>query len=364
MSRATHNQYVPDSVTPPGETLSEVLEIRGMSQAELAERTGRAKKTINEIIKGKARITPQIALELEHVLSVPAGFWNTREGQYQEYLARKDEQGKLEKHLDWLDLIPVRAMIKLGWIEGYRDKIQQLREVLKFFRISSPDQWEASMKAYAAQVAFRKSNAFESDWPAVAAWLRRGEIEARELHCAPYDHGKFKEALHTIRGLTANTPDVFHPKMAELSSEAGVAVVLIPELPGIRISAATRWLSPQKAMIQLSLLYKRNDQFWFSFFHEAGHILLHGKRDIFIHNQEDSEDVKEKEANSFAANFLIPPPFYRAMLKDGTPSKEKVLRSALELGIAPGIIVGRLQREQVLKWNFYNDLKVSLEWAQ
>jgi HTH-type transcriptional regulator / antitoxin HigA len=361
MSSATHNQYVPDKVSLPGETLSETLEIRGMSQAELAERTGRAKKTINEIIKGKARITPQIALELEHVLSVPAGFWNTRESQYQEYLARKDERARLEQHIAWLDSIPVRAMIKSGWVKGFKDKIQQLREILKFFRISSPDQWDTCVKAYADQVAFRKSEAFESDLPAVIAWLRRGEIEARELQCASYDHGKFKEALHAIRGLTTEPQHVFHAKMVELASAAGVAVVLIPGLPKIRISAATRWLSPHKAMIQLSLLYKRNDQFWFSFFHEAAHILLHGKRDIFINNQEDHQNVKEIEANTFAANFLIPPSSYRALVKDGAPSKETLLQRAAELGIAPGIIVGRLQREKILPLSFYNDLKVGLE---
>ncbi|MGA3117287.1 MAG: ImmA/IrrE family metallo-endopeptidase [Syntrophobacteraceae bacterium] len=362
MGRANQNQYAPDYVSPPGETLSETLEIRGMSQAELAERTGRAKKTINEIVKGKARITPRIALELEHVLSVAASFWNARESQYQDYLARKEEQGRFEKHLKWLDLIPVRVMVKLGWIEGFKDRIQQLREVLKFFQISSPDQWDTCVRAYADQVAFRKSKAFEGDLPAVIAWLRRGEIEARELKCALYDQSKFKEALQTIRGLTAESPAVFHAKMVELASAAGVAVVLIPELPRIRISAATRWLSPHKAMIQLSLLYKRNDQFWFSFFHEAGHILLHGKRDIFINDQENNQNVKEGEANSFAANFLIPPSSFRALIKGGAPSKEKVLRFASELGIAPGIIVGRLQREHILPWHFYNDLKVSFDW--
>ncbi|MFZ2447499.1 MAG: helix-turn-helix domain-containing protein [Syntrophobacteraceae bacterium] len=363
MSRATLNQYAPDYVSPPGETLSEILEDRGMSQADLADRTGRAKKTINEIIKGKAPITPKIALELENVLGVPAGFWNSRESQYREYLARKDEQERLEKHLKWLDLIPVRAMVKLGWIKEFKDKIQQLREVLKFFQISSPDQWDRYVKAYTGQVVFRKSKAYESDLPAVIAWLRRGEINARELHCTAYDQAKFKKALSTIRGLTAESPDVFHPKMVELAAAAGVAVVLVPELPKIRISAATRWLSPQKAMIQLSLLYKRNDQFWFSFFHEAAHILLHGKRDIFINNQEDSQDVKENEANSFAANFLIPALSYRALIKDGAPSRETVSRFASELGIAPGIVVGRLQREQIIPYSFYHDQFMRLDWA-
>ena len=363
MNRANQNQYVPDYVSPPGETLGEVLDSRGMSQADLADRTGRAKKTINEVIKGKAPLTPRMALELENVIGIPAGFWNSRESQYREYLARQEEQGRLEKHLKWLGLIPVRAMVRLGWIEGFKDKIQQLREILRFFQINSPDQWDKYAKSYTDQVVFRRSKTFESDLPAVIAWLRKGEIEARGLHCAPYDQTRLKEALRDIRAMTSESPGYFQSKMIELASAAGVAVVFIPELPKIRISAATRWLTPSKAMIQLSLLYKRNDQFWFSFFHEAAHILLHGKRDIFINNQEDGQDTKENEANSFAANFLIPPPFYRALIKGGLPSKETVLWFASEIGIAPGIIVGRLQREQIIPYNYYHDLFIHLDWA-
>jgi len=78
------NQYCPDEVSPPGETLLEVLEERGITQAELAERTGRPRKTINEIIKGKAAITPETALQLERVLGVAASFWNARETRFRD----------------------------------------------------------------------------------------------------------------------------------------------------------------------------------------------------------------------------------------------------------------------------------------
>jgi HTH-type transcriptional regulator / antitoxin HigA len=363
MIRAIQNQYAPDFVSPPGETLTEVLESLGMSQAELAERTGRAKKTINEIAKAKAPITPKIALEFESVLGVPASFWNSRESQYREHIARRDEHTKLTKQLTWLALFPVREMIKFGWIAGFEDKVHQLREMLKFFQIGSPEQWENYAKPYTEQVVFRKSDAFESNLPAAIAWLRRGEILARAISCAPYNQGKFRENLRAIRGMTKERPDVFCQKMIELAAAAGVAVVIVPELPKIRISAATRWLSSHKGMIQLSLRYKRNDQFWFSFFHEAGHILLHGKRDIFINAQEDSPEEKENQANAFASGFLIPTPEFRTLTKYGAPSRERVAAFAAELGIAPGIIVGRLQREKVIPYSFYNDLTVKFEWA-
>ena len=97
MRSAIQNQYNPDYVSPPGDTLLDVLEERGMSQAELAERTGRPRKTINEIINGKTAITPDTALQLERVLSIPAQFWSQREQNYQDFLARQRERSPLPK---------------------------------------------------------------------------------------------------------------------------------------------------------------------------------------------------------------------------------------------------------------------------
>src|SRR5882724_13472730 len=116
MSELNKNQYKPDSVSPPGETLEEILDSRSMSQAQLAERTGRPKKTINEIIKGKAAITAETAIQLERVLGIPAAFWIAREQNYRESLARKKELGHFAAQTSFLDRIPYRAMIDLGWI--------------------------------------------------------------------------------------------------------------------------------------------------------------------------------------------------------------------------------------------------------
>src|ERR1035438_10206680 len=106
MSEQIQNQYVPDVVSPPGETLLELLESRRMSQAELADRTGRPKKTINEIVRGKAAITAETALQFERVLGIPASFWMAREQNYREALARCEELSTLESQSEWLETVP------------------------------------------------------------------------------------------------------------------------------------------------------------------------------------------------------------------------------------------------------------------
>ncbi|MCL5023938.1 MAG: HigA family addiction module antitoxin [Nitrospirae bacterium] len=358
MSKEERGQFAPDYAVPPGETLQETLETVGMSQAELSERTGRPRKTINEIIKGKAAITPETALQLERVLGVPASFWNNLERNYQETLARLNEQKRLQRQIGWLGKLPVALLVRNGWIKGYEDKIQQLQEVLNFFGVASPEQWESRWRG--ARVSYRKSTVFQSDPYAVASWLRMGELSAQKARCKSYDAGRFRNALNEIRKLTTRLPEVFQPEIIRLCAESGVAVVFLPELPRIRASGATWWVNPSKAVIQLSLRHKSDDQLWFSFFHEAGHILLHGKKEIFIEG--DSQNSKEEEANSFAADILIPPREYRKFIQTGRYSKVAIQSFASKVGIAPGIVVGRLQHDTRIHHSFCNDLKRRLEW--
>lgn len=275
------------------------------------------------------------------------------------------EKERLTKQVAWLKQIPVKEMIKLKWIESYRNKAEQLREVLIFFGVTSPEQWEKCWGSI--QIDFRKSNTFESNLAAVTAWLRQGEIEAAKINCANYNASQFKAALQQIRALTVEPPEVFQTKVVDLCAAAGVAVVFVPQLPKTRTSGATRWLNPNKALIQLSLRYKTDDHLWFSFFHEAGHILLHGKRDIFLEDKgiETAEKQnKEQEANKFAANLLIPPTeLERFIALNRHWSTAGIKQFAKEIGIAPGIVVGRLQHDRVLPRNYGNELKCKLEWV-
>jgi addiction module HigA family antidote len=360
MSRRKKNQFKPDYAVLPGDTLKESIDALGMSQADLAERTGRPKKTINEIIQGKAAITPETALQLEKVLGVPANFWNNLQRNYEESLARINEQNSLEKHVFWLKKIPVAALIKNGWIKKHNDEVQQLREVLSYFGVATPASWEDRWMGD-AQVAFRKSKSFKSDPGSVSSWLRMGEIVAQKTKCQPYDANKFKEALNTIRALTKEFPEVFEPEMKRLCAEAGVVIVFAKELPKMRTSGATWWFNSDKAVIQLSLRYKSNDQLWFSFFHEAGHILKHGKKEFFIEDSIVSE--KEKEADEFAANFLIPKNQLENFLRTtALLSKTAIINFAKRLNIASGIVVGRLQHDGKLPYTYCNDLKLGLKW--
>lgn len=364
MPEPTRNEYRPERVSPPGETLQELLTERGMSQAELAERMGRPKKTINEIINAKTAITPETAIQLERVLGVPASFWNRLERNYQEFLAAEAEQEQLAQHLGWPRNFPLSQMVQRGWMREPSDRADEVRSMLTFFGVSSIDQWQAMYREQLT--AFRLPRTYKPDVYALTAWLRRGEQEAQMIECKPYEASGFKRALRDARQLTLEADwDLFAPRLRELGSKYGVAILFVQELPKSRACGATRWLSPIKALIQLSLRYRTNDHLWFTFFHEAAHILLHGKREAFVEvmGASSGSHDREEEANRYAANCLISERELGSFLEYGDFSASAVKDFGLAIGVAPGIVVGRLQHDNHIGHNQLNELKIRYEWV-
>ncbi|HOO17085.1 MAG: helix-turn-helix domain-containing protein [Phycisphaerae bacterium] len=355
---AVRYAYEPDYAVPPGATLQETIDSLGMTQRELALRTGMAPKTINEIINGKAPITPATSVLLERVTGVPARMWNNLESNYREQLARTADRERLQGDLDWLDRVPTGELVKRGVITPQPDRPSLLHAVLRFFGVGTVEQWQQLWMQPAG--AFRKSPKFAAQPEAVATWLRLGELQAQEIQTQPYDKARFRAALDEIRRLTVEPPERFQARMVELAAAAGVAVVFVPEIRKCPVSGVARWLTPDKALIQLSLRYKTDDQFWFSFFHEAGHVLNDPKKEVYIHDDDDL-DGREQAADRFAATFLIPAE-HSAELHELT-TREAIVEFAQRIGVAPGIVVGRLQKQRLVAWaSNLNHLKRRFRW--
>lgn len=362
MDKQVTNGYRPDYAVSPGEVLSNELELRGMTQQELAKRTGLTPKHIVSIVKAKSSITTETAIKFERAMGMPADYWLNLESNYQEVLARLQEEDQLDHDIDWLNHIPVAQMAKLGWIAKLSDTKAQLIEVLRFFGIASVGQWDDMWPNL--KVAYRQHNHLEIFPEAVSAWLRQGEIDASRIVCSPYDKSAFREALDQIRTLTWEAPEVFVPKMVELCAQAGVAVVFVPCIPKTGVSGATRWLNSNKALIQLSMRYRTNDHLWFTFFHEAGHILLHGKKELFLEGTNGLDENKENEANKFAQEELISKAEFSNFAQRGLFSKAAIYEFSERIGIAPGIVVGQLQHADLLPITFCNDLKQHYQWGR
>ncbi len=345
-------RYEPDVVFPPGDTLAEVLDDAGMTQAELAKRTGLSTKHVNQIVKGAAAITPETALLLERATGVPSRVWNNLEVAHREQTSRQEEEARLSQDVGWLTELPVSQLVKRGWIKRCREPIDQLREVCRFFGVANRAAWDA---VWHKPTAFRTSKAFTSDPGAVAAWLRIGEIEAGSIECAAFDRAGLVELIDQLRTLTRDPdPQSWWPTLVYRCAAVGVAVVAEPEITGARINGVARWLTPTKALVQLSLRHRWSDIVWFTFFHEIGHLLTHSKKDTFINDRGVHSGV-EQEADAFAAQTLIPRRFEAELAQLSSP--HDVRQFADWIGIAPGAVVGRLQHDNRWPYNKGNELK-------
>lgn len=353
--------YEPDYAIPPGETLKETMRALGMTQYELSERTGLTVQTLSRIFSGKQPITYETANKLAYVTGYPARFWNNLEAQYREQLVKVKETSQQESNLEWLKTIPTKELKERKVLSDTNDRIILFQDVLHFYGVSGVESYRKIW--HEPKAAARRSKAFASAPGATSAWLRMGQIEARGIDCAEFDKKRFAANVNAIRQLTTLPPNEFLPEMRRLCAEAGVALSLIPEFKKAPWSGAAEWLTSKKAMILLCLRGKAEDKFWFTFFHEAGHILHDGKTKSFLDAEKSnySNDPAEKAADDFAAETLIPKCHNRRI--ESILSKNEVLSIAKELEVSPGIVVGRYQY-LTEKWARFNDLKKRFDWAK
>jgi len=361
--------YQPDVAIPPGETIREMLNAASMPQTELAQRMGRPANKLNEIIKGKRQITADTALELELALGLPASFWLNLEKNFQLTKARLAQEHLLEKESHFLSYFPLCEMRKLGWITRWDikkadEKIAQTRELLSFFGIAAFDQLK-EIKSLAP--AWRKAQGKEASHYALAAWVRQGIRRAQVISTNTFDAAGLRAQIATLRSFTQQDPEDFETRLVELCATHGVAVTFVPHLPKSYVNGAAYWLG-DKVVIQLSLRFKWADIFWFNFFHELGHVLLHLKtrKGAFLDDESvsGSSDSIEVEANQYAANTLIPERDYTKLLLRNYRSAKVVQQFADDIGISAGIVVGRLQFDRHLHPSQLIELKTQFEWRQ
>ena len=362
-------QFQPDWTSTPGETIMDVLREREISEADFADLMALSVAEADDLFLGRKTVTIGLARRLTEVLGSSVEFWMSRDYQY-----RRDSRRLQEDEEQWLRRLPIGDMIRFGWLTPAPTPSEELDACLRFFEVSSLLEWWRTYGSTSELAAFRSSPSFESRQESVAAWLRQGEIEAQSVKCGPWNPDGFQDSLKLIRSFSRQKhPRQFIPALVDTCSESGVAVVVIRSPSGCRASGATRFIAKDKAVLQLSFRHLTDDHFWFTFFHEAGHLVLHGQRDLFsatfsgqsqwiVESDELPETEDELEANEFAANTLIGEEFRRELLSIPRDSKQ-VIRFARRVGVSPGIVVGQLQHHGLVGYDQLNSLKRRFTWA-
>jgi len=356
----TVRAFEPKWATPPGATVFDLLNERKLAVGYLAHESRRDIHEVSRLLFGLAPLTEEWAQILSRVFGSSESFWLRREELYRSAL--KSQFGEAPKN--WLGQLPVRDMVRFGWIDPGESADDAIANAFAFLGVTTPTAFERKYERLLFASAYRKSNAFQTDAAAVAAWLRKGEIEAAAIDCAPWSPARLREALDDVRNLTrVANPNEFLPALQRRLADCGVAAVLARAPQGCRASGATRFISSEKALLQLSFRYLSDDQFWFTVFHEIGHLLLHASPEVFLEGLEDRYSTPEKEADLFALQTLFSK-VGEASLDELPPNKFSVARLAKRAGVAPGIVVGELQQRGRIPFKHFNYLKVRYAWEQ
>lgn len=330
----------------PGEHLQDFLDENGISQVELAERVGLSKKAINEIVNGKNPITESTAFGLSKVFSVSPEFWINLQNNYDLARARTEESIRLSQEAEeylpvfretYQELARHSFVPSLTWV---RKNMQSIAYNLqRFFAVDS--------LAYVAEgtmeFAFRKYNHSNLNQYTLAAWVQLGKLQAKFVESQPFNKERLRDILPELKALSRKPWAEYIPALEEKLASCGVILVLAPRMKCAPVQGATHWIESDKVLIMLRADNQYEDRFWFSLFHELGHVLLHGKKDVYVDFDQDGEKTgDEKEADEFAQKWLIPN--IEEFSVDGDVGGA-VVEFAKKNGISPAIVAGRLTYE-------------------
>lgn len=341
--------------TPPGATIKEQLEYRGMSQREFAKRMDYSEKFISQLINGQVELTPNTAHRLEMVLGVPSAFWMNLEARYREKLLQVEEENSIDEDIQIAKKFPYAQMARLGWVEPTRSAVEKVYELRKYFEVVRLSL--LGEERLAPGIAYRRQKETAESEYALLAWAQKAKIDAREITTGKINVGKLEEYVPKLRELTTMDPADFQPLLVSLLADCGIATVFLPHLEHTFLNGAT-FYDGSKIVLALTLRGADADKFWFSLFHELAHV-------IYGHIGQTTGATEEEEhaANAFARDTMIPPEAY-AQLVAGNKTRGSVESLANEIGIAPGIVVGRLQKDGYLSYSQLNGLKVRYRFAE
>lgn len=334
--------------TPPGATIKEQLNDRGMSQKEFAMRMDMSEKHISKLINGDVQLTSDMAVRLEIVLGVPARFWSNLEAIYREKLIKIKVEKAMDEDVNLARQLPYSEMAKMGWVPKTRDSKEKVINLRKFFEVVELSLLENTQ---ITKIACRRLAITEKGDFALLAWAQEAKIKARDIEVKAVNIKGLINNIPEIRKMTLQKPDTFCLRIRTLLAENGIALVFLPHLKGSFLQGAS-FMDGNKIVVGMTARGKDADKFWFSLFHELGHIVLGhiGKSGGTTLSDED-------EANEWSRNELIPPNAFETFKNNHIFSTNSIQKFAKENEIAPGIVVGRLQNEGYIKHNMLNELK-------
>lgn len=355
----TAESFTPRWASAPGRTVMSRMDELGLDRARFAELVNAPINVVSALINGEHAITIDMAERLAEILGASPEFWFARECQYRESLDLLESE-------EWIQTLPVRDMVKAGWIHA-RPKLasNRIQECLNFFGVESFHEWKRVFRPAIATAQYRVNERSRIVESALAAWLHQTTTMAQESDVGSFDREELVRRVPAVKALTRQRdPEVFLPALRDELRQAGVALVVLPTIPGSPVSGATRILEGGAALIAVSGRYLSDDQLWFTVFHEIGHLLLHAQGGLYLDDfsvEAASTNDDEQTANQYAGETLLPSSI-RATIPAGRLIYRDVIRLAARAGVSPGVVVGQLQHDERIAITQLNRAKRRYKW--
>jgi len=337
---------------PPGETIKELLENRGISQKELAARIDMSEKHVSKLINGEVQLTVDMARRLEMALGPSVQFWCNLEAFYREDLLKVMEENAMETDIAIAKKLPYKEMVRLGWLEDMTAWSERVIAFRKYFEVARLELLRGDLLP---AIACRKLSDSEKSDLVMLAWAQKAKLESRSIRTKAINGEGLVKDIAKIRRMTVMEPEVFGPELVSILAARGVAMVFLPHMPGSFLHGVT-FRDGKRLVIGMTVRGKDADKFWFSLFHELGHVVLQ-----HVGRREGTTEAEELAADEFARDALISPEDYKYFVSAANFSKDAVYRFADSIGIDAGIVVGRLQKDGFVAYNRLNELKSKYE---
>ena len=341
----------------PGYYVKDVIEDLEMSQCEFAKRLEITDKTLSKLLSGEASLSKEIAKKMSQMLGTSVEVWLELQKKYEDKCCQIEQLKELERETKCLENIDYSYFSKLNVVTPTKNKKEKVQNLRKYLQVASlctlgkPDLLAACKTSVPEVEVKHVINA--------NAWIQTGINFAKNMVCGPFNEKKLKNSLMEIRQMTMQDPTVFYPRLIKMLSECGVALVALPYLKNSGINGAVKWLNNDKVLLLINDRSKAADLFWFALFHELKHVLQNRKKAVYISYEKKSDSrltlgaddaESEKDANEFAADFLVPPKQYQKFINAGDFFEEKIKTFAEEIGVGQGIVIGRLQHDGYVDW--------------
>lgn len=355
----------PDLIIPPGETIAELLEDRNLTQAELAAIVGKTPSFLSQVINGSKRISPTFAKKLEYAFGVPASFWNTLQANYDAELYSYEEANSItkeEKAIASKDLKEFASyLFQKSGMKTCRKADEAVLSLRRMLRVSSL----CNLSNVALQGAYRISDEKTMNQYVMGAWVRMCQLIGEKSTVKNiFDKSSIGLLIDSLKKIMCNNRQDLQRSLIELFSQFGIQLSLVRHFKGAPVQGYICKRNDGSYQMVLTLRKAWADIFWFSLFHELGHIYngdVTQKRK-FVDYERGS--VEEAAADQFACDHLLSPDAYMDFCKVANFQRSSIVDFAKSQGVKPYIVIGRLQRERRLPYGAFNDLKLRYKWKE